>query len=237
MMEDITNNFATYFYPKSALVFYQSDGSSDQSYVEHYDMDERGNPINAHPLTVREAKRLAESLYMDEDKDTMLKSEGILDQNILSFDSKTNKIIWFTKAQFRPLHFSAGLEIKSGNAHTPAMLWMADRSSLYVYALTGNRRPTLNTPLYHSPFFNVYQNGNVCMGSVDIEVKETGSIKTITALWESYFFNSYFTHLMSGHNPIDGNCVMLWKDLVDSDKLFPHEVLIKNNRKLKDLLL
>ncbi|MNT97514.1 hypothetical protein D3C72_2398570 [compost metagenome] len=75
------------------------------------------------------------------------------------------------------------------------------------------------------------------MGSVDIEVKETGSIKAITALWESYFFNSYFTHLMSGHNPIDGNCVMLWKDLVDSDKLFPHEVLIKNNRKLKDLLL
>jgi hypothetical protein len=31
-------------------------------YVEHFDMDKNGNPINAHPLTVKEANVLAKAL-------------------------------------------------------------------------------------------------------------------------------------------------------------------------------
>jgi len=236
-MKDITSNFATYYYPTSALIFYQADGDSSKSYVEHYDMNKEGNPINAHPLTVREAKRLAEALHTDDEKDRLLKSDGILDSTILSFDAKLGKIIWFTKAQYRQLHFSKGLGIPSGNAHTPALLWMADRESLSIFALASSRRPTPNTELYHAPFFNVYQKGNVCMGSVDIEVSETSSIKELTKLWEAYFFNSYFSHLMSEHNPINGNCVLLWESLVNTEKLFPNEVLLKNSQKLKDKLL
>ncbi|MCQ9634136.1 prokaryotic E2 ligase family D protein [Chryseobacterium sp. WG23] len=236
-MKDITSNFATYYHPKSALIFYQADGDASKSYVEHYDMDKGGTPINAHPLTVREARKLAESLHIDEEKDRLLKSDGILDSSILSFDAKLGKVIWFTKAQYRPLHFNKGLGIVSGNAHTPALLWVADRESLSLFALSSNRRPTPNTELYHAPFFNVYQNGNVCMGTVEIEANETSSIRELTRLWEAYFFNSYFSHLMSEHNPIKGNCVMLWESLVNADKLFPNEVLLKNNQKLKDILL
>ncbi|UIR57807.1 prokaryotic E2 ligase family D protein [Sphingobacterium sp. SRCM116780] len=236
-MKDITNSFGTYFHPVSALVFYQSENYTRESYVEHYDIDKSGNPINAHPLTVREAKKLAESLHIDQKKNNLLHSDGLLDSNILSFDAKIGKIIWFTKAQFRQLHFGQGLGIASGMAHTPALLWIAHKESLNIHALSGNRRPTPNTQLYYAPFFNVYQNGNVCMGTVDIEVNETGSIKQLTTLWESYFFNSYFTHLMSEHNPVNGNCVLLWESLINSEKPFPNEALIKNNRKLKDILL
>lgn len=235
-MKDITNNFGTYFYPTSALVFYQGDGRLNETYVEHYDMDKGGNPINAHPLTAVEAKKLAQSLHVGEEKDNLLRSDGILESNILSFDSKNGKIIWFTKAKFRQLYFSQGLGISSGNAHTPALLWVADKQALHLYALAANRRPTYATPLYHAPFFNVYQTGNVCMGTVDINVKDTGSIKQLIKLWEAYFFNSYFSHLMSEHNPIDGNCVLLWKSLINTEKLFPNKVLIKNNQRFKDIL-
>ena len=47
------------YYPKSALVFYETKGTENDMYVEHFDMDSNGTPINAHPLTVEEANILA----------------------------------------------------------------------------------------------------------------------------------------------------------------------------------
>ena len=55
---DITENFGTLYHPKSALVFYQTKGTNTDLYVEHFDMDKNGNPVNAHPLTVNEAKNI-----------------------------------------------------------------------------------------------------------------------------------------------------------------------------------
>lgn len=236
-MEDITNSFGTYFYPSSALVFYQSEGGYNDTYVEYFDMDGNGTPINAHPLTAGEAKKLATTLNIDEENLNQLRSDGILANNLLSFDAKSATIIWYTKAQFRELLFAEGLGIKSGTAHVPPMVWKADRESLHVYALTTNRKPTLNTSLHYAPFFNVYENGTVCMGTVDIKASETGSIKELMTLWECYFFNSYFSHLMADHNPVNGNCVLLWESLIGSESLFPNEFLIKNNKKLKDIIL
>ena len=59
---DITANFGTLYFPKSALVFYETNSTEKETYVEHFDMDKDGNPINAHPLTVKEANVLA-SVY------------------------------------------------------------------------------------------------------------------------------------------------------------------------------
>ena len=54
--------------------------------------------------------------------------------------------------------------------------------------------------------------------------------------WEDYFFNSYFSHLMYGHNPIRGNCVNLWKELIETGNKFPNKELKKSNKTLKNLL-
>ncbi len=61
-MNDITQDFGMLYYPKSALVFYQTTGKGNDTYVEHFDMDKNGMPINAHPLTVKEANQLAKAL-------------------------------------------------------------------------------------------------------------------------------------------------------------------------------
>ncbi|WP_060868921.1 PRTRC system protein B [Chryseobacterium indologenes] len=235
-MEDITNSFGTYFDPISALVFYRGNRGYNETYVECFDM-ENGIPVNPHPLTVNEGKRLAKALQVDEENLNLLKSDGIVNSNLLSFDAKSATIVWHTRAQFRELFFNNHLGIQSGKAHTPPMVWVADREKLKVFALSTSRKPTINTPLYNAPYFNVYVDGSVCMGTVDISTTETGSVDQLMKLWENYFFNSYFSHLMYDHNPVNGNCVMLWENLIDNGKLFPTEMLVKTSKKLKDILL
>ncbi|WP_339679846.1 PRTRC system protein B [Cyclobacterium marinum] len=237
-MNDITQNFGTLYYPKSALVFYETAGTETDMYVEHFDMDSNGNPINAHPLTVKEAKLLAKSLQTDEEKSkAFLKPKGILPTNILHFNPSNDKgsVLWYTKAQQRQMYFVDSLGIPNGTAQVPSMLWLANKNSLAVFALASNRRPTEKTPLYYAPFFNIYEKGNVCMGTVSVDIKNSASAEEFIQAWEHYFFNSYFSHSLCG-NLTKKNIVSLWKDLIGTDKPFPKEVLKKNNKTLKNLL-
>ena len=134
------------------------------------------------------------------------------------------------------MYFVNSLEIPNGMAYTPPMIWYANKNSLAVFALASDRRPTEKTPLYCAPFFNIYEDGKVCMGSVNINIKNSASVEEFTNGWEDYFFNSYFSHLLGRNSPIKGNCVNIWKDLINSDKFFPKELLRKNNKTLKNLL-
>ena len=234
---DITENFGTLYHPKSALVFYEAKGEEKIMYVEHFDMDKNGNPINAHPLTVREAEVLAKSLQTDEEKSkAFLKPKGILPTNILHINpSETGTVLWQTKAQQRQLYFVDGLGIPNGKAQVPSMLWFANKNSLAVFALATDKRPTEKTPLHYAPFFNIYEKGNVCMGTVSIDIKNSASVEEFTQAWEHYFFNSYFSHSLCS-NLTKTNIVNLWKDLINTDKPFPKEALKKNNKTLKNLL-
>lgn len=236
-LTDLTEDFTPLYHPRSALVFYTSK-VNNETYTEYFDMDRNGSLINAHPLTVREASQLARCLKINEQKQAFLRPQGIIGTHILQLDPVQNGVvIWYTKAVTRELLFLPQLEIPNGKAGVPAMLWVANREKLYVYALKTNTRPTANTLLYHAPFFNVYADGAVCMGTVDINIKKTSSLEEFTKAWENYFFNSYFSHLMSGHNPVKGNCVSLWKKLLSAAEPFPKDVLLKAKRNLKDILL
>jgi PRTRC genetic system protein B len=237
VMKDITENFGTLYHPKSALVFYQTKGTNSDKYVEYFDMDKKGNPINAHPLTLREANQLAKALKTAKEwKEPGMKSKGIMGDTILHLDPIKNKVIWFTKSMQRELCFTENLGISKGMANLPPMLWIANKTSLAVFALGTNRRPTEKTKLYNAPFFNVYENGNVCMGTVDVQIKKTVFLEEFTSTWEGYFFNSHFSHLMPDYNPIKGNCVTLWESLINTNKVFPKEVLQKSAKTLKNLL-
>ncbi|RYJ50566.1 PRTRC system protein B, partial [Flavobacterium petrolei] len=142
-VNDITDNFGTLYHPKSALVFYQTKGTNTYMYVEHFDMNKNGNPINAHPLTVNEAKILAKALHTDKEKDkAFLKPKGILPTNILHINpSEKGTVLWYTKAQEQQLYFVNGLGMPNGKASVPSMLWYASKNSLAVFALTTDRRP------------------------------------------------------------------------------------------------
>ena len=239
-MKDITQDFGKLYHPTSALVFFQTNERIKETYVEYFDMDKNGNPINAHPLTEKEAKTLVKALNTKTQKEKskdFLKPKGILPTNILQINpSENGSVLWFTKSMKKQLYFTENLEISNGRAEVPAMLWFADKRSLKIFALANSRRPTEKTELFYAPFFNVYENGNVCMGTVDVNIQNSTSLEEFTKKWEDYFFNSYFSHLMNEHNPIKGNCVNLWKSLINTEKQFPKEALKQANRTLKNLL-
>ena len=234
---NIAENFGTLYHPKSALVFYETTGTETDTYVEHFDMDSNGMPINAHPLTVEEANILAKSLQTDEEKSkAFLRPKGILPTNILHINpSEKGTVLWYTKAQQRKMYFVESLGISNGTAQVPPMLWLANKNSLTVFALATDRRPTEKTALHYAPFFNIYEKGNVCMGTVSIDIKKSASVEEFIQAWEHYFFNSYFSHSLC-ENLTKRNIVNLWKRLIDTDKPFPKEVLKKNNKTLKNLL-
>lgn len=74
------------------------------------------------------------------------------------------------------------------------------------------------------------------MGTVDVQIRQTASLEEFTTAWESYFFNSYFSHLMEDYNPVNGNCVSLWEQLIATGEPFPKSVLRKSEVTLKDLI-
>ncbi|MDO5615549.1 MAG: PRTRC system protein B [Cruoricaptor ignavus] len=236
LIEDITAQVTPIFYPKNAFVIYQNENKS-QTYIEHFDIDKQGRMINAHPLSVRESENLSNALTTKEEKDkTFLKPKGIIPTNVLHINpSEKGSLVWYTEAQQRSLYFIDSLGIPSGTAFVPPLLWKATKQSLNIYALKSNCRPTAKAKLYYAPFFNVYENGSVCMGNVDITFEKSTSLEDFMEKWEAYFFESYFSHLQN-FNPINGNCINLWKELLKKDSKFPSEQLKQNNKILKDII-
>lgn len=133
-MKDVMENIGTLYHPKTALVFYEAKGMNAEVYVEYFDMDKNGNPINAHPLTIKEAQRLSKALdTAREGCKAFLKPKGIIASNILYTDPSENGfVMWFTKATCKNLFFVEGLGISNGMAGVPALLWIANKEKLHV---------------------------------------------------------------------------------------------------------
>jgi hypothetical protein len=78
-MKNITDKLEAIYLPKKALVIYESSNEREGVYVEAYDMDKRGNPVNAHPLSVQETIALADCLNSAREVRTdYLGCEGLL---------------------------------------------------------------------------------------------------------------------------------------------------------------
>jgi PRTRC genetic system protein B len=237
-MNNITALFEDLYLPEKALIVYRSlNPETPQVYVESYDMDTNGCPVNAHPLDIAESVLLAQALDSSEElKRDFLTPKGLLPEKVLYINPAFNGYaIWYTPPQAVNLFFADNLSIPNGKAKVPAMLWKADKNKLYLYALKTAKKPNEKTPLYHAPFFNIREEDNVCMGTVDIAIDCKCCLEDFIRQWESYFFDSYFSHLIA-INPVSCNIVQLWQQQVGSDRDFPNEVLKKHSKTIKDLI-
>lgn len=227
------------YLPQKALIIYkQVSGEDNDLYIESYDMDETGKPINAHPLSVEECNALFQAFDTSNERDRgFLISKGLLPEKLLYlYPSKQGHAIWYTPPQQVKLLFKDSLTIPCGLAHIPAMVWKADGEYLQVFAIKGRKKPVSDTPLYHAPYFNLYEDGKVCMGTVDINIEKNCCLEDFMSLWEQYFFCSYFSHLLGDTETVKGNIVQLWQQQVGSGRPFPENVLIKNGKTLKSIL-
>jgi PRTRC genetic system protein B len=227
----------TLYHPAAAIVVFKPEGQDNDLYLEHYDMDENGCPVNPRPLSVKEAQGLSKALdTRKEAAKAFLKPKGLLPSHVLHINpSENGSVVWYTKPQSLKLHFTESLGIASQELPLPALVWAADKTRLFVFALKGKSKPRLNTPLFNAPFFNLYRNGNVCMGSVDVRISQSATLEDFTAAWEGYFFGSYFSHLIDGHNPVAGNLISLYQSLAGTGT-FPVEELVPTAKQLKHVL-
>jgi len=247
-MKNVSSEFNQQYVPFKALLIYTSvaeeiqntyrDGNETQIYVESYDIGKHGNPINAHPLTVKEMAGLSELLQSTQElKGGYLKCRGVIPNKLIYINPQSNGYaIWYSPPQEVNLYFIESLGIPSGKAKIPGMVWKADKETLRVFAIKGKTKPAGKTVLYHAPYFNIYQNGNVCMGTVSINIDRQTALEDFMAQWESYFFGSYFSHSIGGHSNSKMNIVQLWQGQSGAGQDFPQDVLIATGLHLKNLI-
>lgn len=236
-MTNLTNQFGTLFHPQKAFVVYEQQNTAKHIYVESYDFDCEGRPFNAHPLSLSEAGKLSKALLTSERKhSSFLSLKGLMPKNLLFLRTQKNPCaIWHTQPARVRLYFKEDLGIKSGWANVPSLIWRATKTSLWLYAVR-DAEVNEGTPLFNAPFFNIYDDGKVCMGNVSIEVRNDCPLEDFMLQWQDSFFNSYFSHLLQGFNPIKGNIVQLWKKLVNENIPFPADKLIPNQLAIKNLI-
>ena len=97
MRTNITQQFGHLYEPVKALLIY-SNSEKKNIYVEAFDMDSNGKPINAHPLSVQESIALANALDTSEDLQTsFLDPVGLLPNNVLYINRGRSAFgVWHT---------------------------------------------------------------------------------------------------------------------------------------------
>jgi PRTRC genetic system protein B len=149
-------------------------------------------------------------------------------------------IVWWMPANTQTMFFSdrgddASLKKMNGRAYPqPPLVFKASGSHLSVRALLENRRPTSDSPMHMAPYWNCYDNGVVCTGTMTIpREKSVGSIEA----WEKSFFQSEFTHAggVRKHTRYSGGLLAMWQAL-ESKKKFPVRYLVGLKQSLAEFV-
>jgi PRTRC genetic system protein B len=152
----------------------------------------------------------------------------ILPENVVVRSADT--IVWWTTARQRVMFFAdrdgdAALRSMNGKTYPhPPLLFKASGNHFWVRALSKNARPEPNTKLYVAPYWNTYNNGVVCTGTMRIPREK--SVAIIDG-WERSFFQSEFTH-GAGFRKLTKyptGFLAMWQ-LLQGKKIFPRSYLV-----------
>lgn len=109
-MKNLTNNFSSNYQPVKALLIYNKqteEAENNSVYVESYDIGKFGNPINAHPLTMKETLALSGIFQTAQELKTgFLRCKGLMPGKVLYVNpEKGGYAVWYTPPQEVPLFF------------------------------------------------------------------------------------------------------------------------------------
>jgi PRTRC genetic system protein B len=182
----------------------------------------QGPPVlgPAQPLTTAFVEDLADSLSGST-------TAEVLPENVLA---KSDRMIaWWTPQRRRQMFFENAegkAEKLNGKAFPqPPLVWRVANSDLKIRALCENKRPDAQTTLAVAPFWNLSDDGRVCLGSM--RCPESASVVSIEA-WEQGFYESAFTHANVGKlTRHEGGHDALWGELEGKRRPFPTDALIR----------
>lgn len=140
-------------------------------------------------------------------------------------------IVWWAPASERTMFFSDRgddplLKAMNGKRYPqPPLLFKVYGTHLWIRALDQCERPRADTRMHMAPYWNCYDNGVVCTGSMKIPRE-----KSLTAIeiWEQSFFRSEFTHASGTrrHTRFRSGLLGMWQFLEGKDE-FPSKYLVK----------
>lgn len=160
----------------------------------------------------------------------------VLPKNVLA---KTDRMIaWWTPRRVRRMFF----ENAEGKAQQlsgrlfpqPPLVWKVAHGDLKIRGLCENERPNAKTTLAVAPFWNLSDDGSVCLGSMRCpESASSGSIEA----WERGFYESTFTHANVGRlTRHEGGHDALWAKLADRRRPFHNDALIRLPQTLAEFI-
>src|SRR5581483_3602195 len=117
---------------------------------------------------------------------------GFLPETVLYMDGEL--LLWWVPPAERHVVFKAvelGAPERGEVVPHPALVFAASSTVWKVWAVKGRHRPTLHTALFQAPYFNVYENGDICRGSAQVP---NGTTAEKIDAWNAAFFGSFFTH-------------------------------------------
>lgn len=215
---------------KAVLVY---TGAQDQALATLHDVEEVNGRLTLMPgqaMTVRAAKTLARALAKSQTQG------GFLPETVLYCDG--DLLIWWVQPSSRHIAFKTAEWGEQGAIMPhPGLVFAASPRRWQVWAVKGKQRPTSETPLFQAPYFNVWQGGGICQGSVQLP---SGSTAEKIDAWNDAFFQSYFTHPnVRGKNQLlryPGGVLKFWKAMLDGHfKRFPERILVPLNLTLSEL--
>lgn len=225
--------------PTQVITIY-NDKHKSQYYLEHREVKEiNGKSIVMAPAPMSEDvfRNIAQS-YMKGKALNMI-FDGLIPEHILYGNHKLGKtvVIWYRPAMKRLLNFSASLKIKSDSlVHIPATVYLSVNNDLYVFSMEKSDRPSYKTKLFKAPFFNIYEDGKVCLGTARIG-KRTGSYEKEADRFEKAF---YLAEQNGGMflQQCKTDLKKLWPDVIQKKTVFPQKELVQHPKfkTLSDLI-
>ena len=159
-----------------------------------------------------------------------------LPENVLA---KSDRMItWWTPRRVRSMFFEnaegKAQQLSGKMFPQPPLLWRVAHGDLKIRALCENKRPNAKTILAVAPFWNLSEDGRVCLGSM--RIPESVSAASIGA-WEQGFYESAFTHANVGRlTRHEGGHDALWAELEDKRRVFPTDTLIRLPQTLAEFI-
>ncbi|AFD27282.1 hypothetical protein DGo_PB0013 (plasmid) [Deinococcus gobiensis I-0] len=152
-----------------------------------------------------------------------------------------NAMCWWRPPGVQPLLFEAKYKAVESIARLsgrpvphPGLVFYAQPGSLSVFAVRGAERPTSETPLMHAPFWNMFNTGQMCQGTVAYPQEITAATQDA---WEAVFFSSHFTGASRTDKYMEWGSS--YQELLEHALklgVFPDEVLMPTKRTLAQYL-
>lgn len=216
--------------PKLLLLLYE-DGYAETSALHQH--GEEFLPGSFCPLNSELRSQFIEVLSGAQQRNQI----SVKPEQLIASGSKDGMrfLLWYRKPALTKLYFSGRKNLNDGLAWTPPLLFKYD-GKFHVYAV--KRRPDHRSKLYQAPFGNIYEDGSICMGTVQVdydELKRRSEQDAIKYL-ESLFFNSTFSHANAKQLLKSMNVDFLWKEQIKTQQPFPMDQLVEIPLTFKSLL-